>query len=100
MVDRITDKFARAVETPAAGNRIHYDDEVKGFGLRVTAAGAKAFVLNYRINGRERRYTIGSYPDWSVVAAREEAKRLKREIDRGIDVMGNRHIERAVPTIA
>ena len=55
------------------GNRIIYDTEVKGFGCRITAAGAKSFVLNYRAGGRERRYTIGSFPDWSVVAARNEA---------------------------
>ena len=61
--------------------------------------GAKAFVLNYRHMGRERRFTIGAYPDWPVAAAREEAKRLKREVDKGIDVMGDRHRERAMPTM-
>ena len=37
-----------------------------------------------------RRLTIGAYPDWKVVAAREEARRLKREIDQGVDPMGKR----------
>ena len=68
--------------------------------MRVTAGGARAFILNYRVGGRERRYTIGGYPDWSVAAAREEAKRLKRLIDRGHDPMGARHDERAAPSMA
>jgi hypothetical protein len=72
---------------------------VKGFGLRVTKAGARAFVLNYRIRGIERRLTIGSFPDWGVSAAREEAKRLKRLVDQGCDPMGERHDERAAPTV-
>ena len=46
---------------PAVGNRITYDEEVKGFGVRITSAGAKAFILNYRAAGRERRITIGSF---------------------------------------
>jgi integrase len=87
------------LEPPADGNRITYDTEVKGFGVRVTSAGAKAFILNYRAGGRERRFTIGSYPDWKVKAARDEAKALKRRIDRGEDPMGDRHAERAAPTM-
>ena len=43
--------------------------------------------------------TIGSYPDWSVQAARKTAKELKREVDQGHDPMGERHAERAAPTM-
>src|SRR5262249_39210981 len=45
-------------------------------------------------------YTIGNYPAWPVAAAREEARRLKREINLGRDPMGERHEERAAPTVA
>jgi hypothetical protein len=58
---------------------------VAGFGCRVTANGIKSFVLRYRIDGRERLYTIGRFPDWSAGRAREEAKRLKRDIYHGDD---------------
>ena len=70
MAERITETLVKKLPCPARGNRIVYDSDLKGFGVRVTAASAKAFVLNYRIGGRERRYTIGSYPDWSAAAAR------------------------------
>lgn len=100
MAERLTDKRVKNLPAPASGNRITYDAEVKGFGIRITTAGAKAFVLNYRIAGRERRFTIGSYPDWSVAAARDEAKRLKRQVDQGRDPMGERHAERVAPTVA
>ena len=90
MALRLTDKIVRGLPVPAKGNRVYYDDLVKGFGCRITAAGARAFVLNYRrkADGLERRYTIGQFPDWSTMAAREEAKRLKREIDGGADPVG------------
>lgn len=58
---RVSDELTRSAELPAKGNKNLYDSTLPGFGLRVTAKGAKSFVLNYRINGRERRITIGQY---------------------------------------
>ena len=57
MAEKLTDKLVKALQSPARANKISYDTEVRGFGIRLTAAGARAFILNYRINGRERRYT-------------------------------------------
>jgi integrase len=98
--DKLTDARVRSLPAPATSSRIAYDGEVKGFGLRVTAAGAKAFVLNYRINGRERRLTIGDAGSWSTTAARAKAKALKRAIDDGHDPLGEREAERTAPTMA
>jgi integrase len=99
---KLTENLLRKLPTPETGNRIAYDDDVKGFGCRVTAAGGRAFILNYRrkLDGRERRYTIGNHPDWSVTAAREEAKRLKRLVDGGSDPVGEQEDNLAAPTVA
>ena len=97
---RLTETLVKNAEAPAKGAKITYDADLKGFGLRVTATGARAFVLNYRAGGRERRLTIGSYPEWSATAARKRAETLKREIDTGADPMAERHADRAAPTIA
>lgn len=99
MASKLTDKAVRDLEAPASGNKVHYDADVKGFGCRVTSAGARAFILNYRIGGRERRITIGSFPDWGTGGARDKAKELKRQVDNGGDPMGERHEERAAPTV-
>lgn len=101
----LTDAIVRSLGAPASGNKITYDGgdpkkRVRGFGVRVTASGARAFILNYRAGGTERRYTIGSFPDWSVSTAREEAKRLRREIDRGEDPVRGRRDYREAPTVA
>jgi len=102
MPQRLTDKAVRALQPPTQGNRITYDTEVLGFGARITAGGARAFILNYRVKatGLERRCTIGSFPDWSVSAAREEAKRLKRQVDSGGDPVGDLKASRDAPTVA
>jgi integrase len=101
-LQKLTDKIVKSLEPPAAGNRITYETEVSGFGIRVTAAGAKAFVLNYRrkSDGVSRRATIGSYPAWSVSAARERAAELRRDVDAGGDPVGSLRAERGAPTIA
>jgi integrase len=99
---KLTDKAVRALERPAAGNRIVYDDTVRGFGARITAAGAIAFVLNYRVKatGAERRHTLGSFPSWSVAEARQKARELKRRVDDGGDPLGELATERSAPTVA
>jgi integrase len=102
MGEKLTDKIVRTLAVPDKGNRITYDTEVLGFGARVTAGGARAFILNYRVKatGLERRYTIGSFPDWSVSVAREEAKKLKRQVDSGGDPVGEVKASRDAPTVA
>jgi integrase len=99
MSERLTEIIARKTIPPARGQTLLWDGDVKGFALRVTSGGAKSFVLDYRADGRQRRFTIGSYPDWSVQAARQCAKELKREIDQGRDPMGERHEGRSAPTL-
>jgi integrase len=99
MAERLGDVLVRKAAAPERGQRFIWDTDIKGFALRITARGAKAFVLDYRAKGRQRRMTIGSYPDWTVAAAREEAKTLKREVDRGSDPMGVRHSDSAAPTM-
>jgi integrase len=100
--ERLTDSLMRKLPPPAKGNVLKYDSEVKGFAGRVTAAGSKSLVLNYRrkADGVERRMTIGDWPDWSVPAGREEAKRLKREIDGGKDPLGEAQAMREAPDVA
>jgi integrase len=98
---RLTDRVVRQLPPPVKGNRIAYDSDVPGFGLRVTAAGARSWILNYRRRADvvERRYTIGSWPSWSVAAAREEAKRLRRAVDGGGDPVGEAQAMRDAPTV-
>lgn len=91
----LDDKTVEALVNPAAGNAIVYDTEVKGFGCRVTAAGAKSFILNYRTrDGRERRFTIGASPGWKVKAARKEADDIKSRLRSGFDPLDVLEAER------
>jgi integrase len=96
---KLTDRTVATLAAPAQGSRIVWDSEVRGFGVRITQAGVKAFVLNYRLARRERRYTIGQVPAWNVAKARDRAGELRRAIDAGIDPMTVRNAERSAPTM-
>jgi integrase len=101
MSQKLSDAVVKALPVPATGNKIYYDVDVKGFGCRVTASGARSFILNYRTRkGRERRYTIGQFPDWETRAARLEAGDLKKKIDVGQDPMAEVDADRASKTVA
>lgn len=65
---------------------------VKGFGLKVTPAGRKVYLLQYRMSGRSptRRFTIGTHGTWTPDAARSEAERLARMVETGIDPIEDR----------
>lgn len=99
MPEKLSEAMVRKALPSARGQSMIWDAEVKGFALRITPAGSKAFVLDYRAEGRQRRITIGAHPDWTVAAARETAKAMKREVDRGADPMGERHALREAPTM-
>ncbi len=101
----ITASFVATLPEPGATRaRLYYDahpDAPTGFALRVTPNGAKAWVLNYYVNGRERRATIGPYSDTkghvglTATVARKRAKDLVNKIRRdGADPVGEQEAAR------
>ena len=99
MAQRITQKLISKLSPAPQGNYIEYDSEIPGFGVRITATGVVAFILNYRIHGRERRYTIGRYPELTATAARERALQLRGRVLDGHDPLEERERDRSEPTL-
>ena len=96
---RLTEKAIKGLKSPTSGYTLQWDDEVKGFGVRITAAGAVSFIFNYRTRaGRQRRTRIGSPPTYSVEAARTVAKRYQHAVDQGGDPLADLEGERGAPT--
>jgi integrase len=105
----ITDDVVRQLVPPARGNTIIWDDDapgmpdskVVGFGARITAKGAKAFVLDYRVKdtGDQRRPTIGKYPAMKAVRAREIARKWREQIEEGRDPQAERKAKREAPIV-
>jgi integrase len=88
---------------PVKGQRFIFDDHraaPRGFGLRITSAGGKAFVLSYSVDGRQRRKTLGDWPTWSLEAARAEAQELVRAINKGNDPLEAKRRRKGEPTVS
>lgn len=110
MSERLTDLNIRTLAAPPKGNKVYFDRDLPGFGCRVTTAGARAWVLDYRSsNAIKRRLTIGDAGKWeknqwipgawNASRARAEAEKLRRAVDSGADPMADKHALRAAPTV-
>jgi integrase len=100
MAMKITQRIIKSLKIPDHGNKIVWDSELKGLGVRVTPAGAVSFFLNYRSHGRQRRFKIGNSPEWSADAARAEASKIKPRIDaEGFDPLEAKQRAKGEPTM-
>ncbi|MCW3481644.1 integrase family protein [Neisseriaceae bacterium JH1-16] len=70
---------------PGKQQTIYWDAKTAGFGLRITAAGARAYIFESRLFGKTIRVTIGDARAWDLGRARTEAARLRTLIDDGKD---------------
>jgi integrase len=96
----IRDSDVRSYDAPESGSKTYWDGDITGFGLRVHATGGRSFFLNYRVQGREKRITIGRWPTWSTARAREQARKLRKLVDNeGRDPAGERREREAAATI-
>ena len=87
---KLTEKVLRdAVPIDGRDYQI-FDIDVRGFAACIYRGGGRAFTLDYRHAGRQRRMTFGRWPEWPVSAARERAKEIRREIDAGGDPLAQR----------
>ena len=102
---RLTKRVVDAAETGSGGAVFIWDDEIKGFGLRIASGGTKSYVLSYRAgrgrNAPQHRLTIGKHGSpWTPEQARREARRLLGAIAAGDDPAAARKAEARTMTLA
>jgi integrase len=71
---------ADAVCPPGRKDVMLFDAELRGFGVRVTAAGGRIFFLQYKLAGRGRRATIGAFGELTTAQARKKAEALRGQV--------------------
>ena len=84
---RISKSKVDAAE-PGVRDWMFWDDRLAGFGLKITPAGSKVFIYQYRLGGRgakTRRFTIGKHGKLTAEAARKKAEALALSVANGID---------------
>ena len=101
MATKITKRTVDAA-APGDKDRFIWDIELRGFGLKVTPKGRKAFVLQYRLHGGvTRRYTIGTYGNpWTAETARTKAWELLGNVSKGRDPASAKKSEKQAKTVS
>jgi integrase len=98
---KLTKRLIDATGPRASGDVFVWDEELRGFGLRVKPSGIKAFLLQYRNrSGRSRRYQLGRYGVLTVDEARQAARLALAAVARGDDPAEQRAADRAAITVA
>lgn len=82
---KLTQRSLETLRAPATG-RVEYRDQfLPNFVLRVAATGRKTYTYLYRFRGEQRRAEIGTYPPLSLGEARDMARQVWAEVQRGND---------------
>jgi integrase len=102
MRGKITKRAVDAMR-PGGSDQFLWDTEIKGFGLKVTPADKRVYILQYRSGGRgtpTKRVTIGSHGALTPEGARAAAQRLAGAIANGADPAEAKALDKAAPTVA
>lgn len=95
---KITKRVVDAADTREK-DYVVWDDELPGFGLRVFASGKRSYVIQYRLAGRSRRFTIGLHGVWTPERARQEAKVQLGRVAQGEDPAEEKQLDHKALTV-
>ena len=84
---KITKRVVDAL-LPAERERVVWDDDIKGFGVRVHPTGRKVYIVKYRHEGRSVKVTIGPHGPVTPAAARARAAEIVTLAKTGHDLAG------------
>lgn len=93
---KLTKTYIDKVQPPASGYAMHWCDSVKGYGLRVSSQGKRAFVAMGRVKGKNVQFTIGAYGVLTEDQARKKAQIALQQMREGIDPRDARKADEAM----
>jgi integrase len=96
---KFTVRSLDALKPPATGRVEYWDADVPGLGLRMSDRGRKTWTLLYRAGGRQRRFTLGTYPALPLADARDKAKDALRAVAHGKDPAAEKKAGREADTV-
>ena len=70
---------------PGQNTRILWDSTVNGLVVRITPNGVKSYILNYLVNGLERRMTLARVGEITLKIVREQAALQRQRVRDGHD---------------
>src|SRR5262249_44018899 len=89
------DNISKIVVDQGKTEKLVFDDNIPGFGLRVHAGGSAVWFFQYRIGAKQRRMKLGKASAITPQNARETASKLHARVMLGEDVAGQKIESRA-----
>lgn len=93
---KLTKSVVDKIAVPTKGYALHWDEQDRGFGLRITKDGKRTFIVQGRVKGKELRLTIGPLGVFTVDQSREAAREYLRSMRLGIDPRDTRRLVAAM----
>ena len=84
-VKKLTETGIAKINAPSKGRIDITDSITQGLNLRITSNGVKSWCFAYRYGGKQRRMTLGRYPDISLIKAREIVRNSRADLAVGED---------------
>jgi len=84
MRQKLSPKLIEHLKSPGPKRMDVWDTVLQCFGLRISPTGRKAWFVVVRLDGRQKRVTIGTYPAISLAEARAEARKIIRDAQLGV----------------
>jgi integrase len=88
MPKRLTDRFIQSLKPPSTGRTVVADAAVEGLSLRITAGGARSWLVRFRPKKQSQRgVVLGPYPTIGLGQARARAAEIVAAAKRGTDLL-------------
>ena len=99
---KLTASSIEALKLDGATDRIVFDDDVPGFGIRLRASGKRSWIFQYKIAGKTRRIALGEVSAIKLAKARDLAGDLHAKVRLGGDPGADKRqsVQRASNTFA
>lgn len=66
----------------------------RGLYVLVRSNGSKLFNFKYRFAGREKKLSLGAFPEVTLQQARKKRDEARRQLDEGVDPAENKRVQR------
>lgn len=83
MRKKLSARLVESLPTPPARRVDYWDELLSGFGVRVSHTGRKTWFAMGRVDGEQKRHTIGTYPKIGLADARDKARDILSQMQLG-----------------
>ena len=73
------------IQSAKAKDKPYKLSDERGLYLEVAPSGGKWWRFKYRFRGKEKRISLGTYPDTSLARARERREEARKQVAEGLD---------------